>query len=92
MTKAEEAALKAYPNVLFPFTPLDLNAYRREAFINGYEAAEKGTIESVCKWFEEHFVDMSHYSDRGSFGRIETTDFDSMEDMFNNLKKAMEEK
>ena len=41
MTKAEEAALKAYPNVLFPFTPLDLNAYRREAFINGYEAAEK---------------------------------------------------
>lgn len=41
MTKAEEAALKAYPDVLFPFTPLDLNAYRRGAFINGYEAAEK---------------------------------------------------
>lgn len=39
--RAEEAALKAYPNVLFPFTPLDLNAYRRGAFINGYEAAEK---------------------------------------------------
>lgn len=41
MSKAEDAALRAYPNVLFPFTPLDLNAYRREAFINGYEAAEK---------------------------------------------------
>lgn len=40
-TKAQEAALKAYPNVLFPFTPLDLNAYRRGAFINGYELAEK---------------------------------------------------
>ena len=39
--RAEEAALKAYPNILFPFTSLDLNAYRREAFINGYETAEK---------------------------------------------------
>ncbi len=41
ISRAEEAALKAYPNVLFPFTPLDLNAYRRGAFINGYEQAEK---------------------------------------------------
>lgn len=41
MSKAEERALEAYPNVLFPFTPLDLNAYRREAFINGYEQAER---------------------------------------------------
>ena len=41
MSKAEERALKAYPNILFPFTPLDLNAYRRDAFIKGYETAEK---------------------------------------------------
>ena len=41
MSKAEERALEAYPNVLLPFTPLDLNAYRREAFINGYEQAER---------------------------------------------------
>ena len=45
MSKAEERALEAYPNMLFPFTPLDLNAYRRDAFINGYEQAEKDTIE-----------------------------------------------
>lgn len=54
MSKAEEAALKAYPNVLFPFTPLDLNAYRREAFINGYEAAEALTWEDVQ--LLDHFV------------------------------------
>lgn len=41
MSRAEEAAMKVYPNILFPFTPLDLNAYRRGAFINGYETAEK---------------------------------------------------
>lgn len=41
ISKAEELAMQAYPNMTFPFTPLDLNAYRREAFINGYEAAEK---------------------------------------------------
>lgn len=55
MSKAEEAALKAYPNVLFPFTPLDLNAYRREAFINGYGAAEKDlalTWEDMQKIYE----------------------------------------
>jgi hypothetical protein len=54
MSKAEEAALKAYPNVLFPFTPLDLNAYRREAFINGHETAEKETIERAIAWLKEN--------------------------------------
>ena len=41
ISKAEERAMQAYPNMTFPFTPLDLNAYRRGAFINGYEQAEK---------------------------------------------------
>ena len=41
ISKAEERAMKAYPDMTFPFTPLDLNAYRRGAFINGYEQAEK---------------------------------------------------
>ena len=54
MTRAEEAALKAYPDVQFPFTPLDLNAYRREAFINGYETAEKQTIERAIAWLKEN--------------------------------------
>lgn len=47
MTRAEEAALKAYPNILFLFTPLDLNAYRRGAFIQGYEQAEKDIYKEI---------------------------------------------
>lgn len=54
MSKAEERALEAYPNMLFPFTPLDLNAYRRDAFINGYEQAEKDTIERAIAWLKEN--------------------------------------
>lgn len=52
ISKAESRAMQAYPNMVFPFTPLDLNAYRREAFINGYEAAEKDlalTWEDIAK-------------------------------------------
>lgn len=41
ISKAEDAAMQAYPNMTFPFTPLDLNAYRRGAFIQGYQQAEK---------------------------------------------------
>ena len=54
MIKAEEAALKAYPDVQFPFTPLDLNAYRREAFINGYETAEK---DLALTWGDVQLID-----------------------------------
>jgi hypothetical protein len=42
INKAEERALEAYPDgIRFPFTPLDLNAYRRASYIQGYEQAEK---------------------------------------------------
>lgn len=47
MSKAEEAALKAYPKLsvasvcLDGTTPVDLNTGARKRFIEGYEAAEK---------------------------------------------------
>lgn len=47
MNKAEERAMEAYPDMTFPFTPLDLNAYRRRAFIQGYEAAEKDILAII---------------------------------------------
>lgn len=47
MTKAEERALEAYPNVYFNFTPLDLNAYRRAAFIDGFERAEQYIVAII---------------------------------------------
>lgn len=71
MTKAEQAALKAYPNILFPFTPLDLNAYRREAFIKGYEQAEKDlaltwedirTITEILEEVTEEVIPVEFYN------------------------------
>ena len=41
ISRAEEMAFEAFPNMTFAFTQLDLNAYRREAFIQGYKQAEQ---------------------------------------------------
>ena len=100
MTQAEERSLRAYPiredfyrkDGILRSEPLDLNLEKRGFYRQGYEQAEKDTIERVIDWLEEHFMDNSHHSGRGDFGRIDTFDFDSMEDMFNNLKKTMEDK
>ena len=59
--------------------------------MKGYEQAEKDTIERAIAWLEETFFDNSHHSGRGSYGQIETNDFDSMEEMIEKFKKAMEE-
>lgn len=87
MTRAEERALECYPSLTSSF-----DRSKRLVYRNGYHQAEKDTIERVIDWLEEHFTDNSHHSGRGDFGWIDTYDFDSMEDMFNNLKKAMEDK
>ena len=60
-------------------------------YVDGYEQAEKDMIERAIAWLEEHFYDNSHSSERGFYGEVVTHDFDSMEDMFDELKKAMEE-
>ena len=43
MSKAEEAAMKAYPEEIYEDDSWtdDLNKYQREGFIKGYEQAEK---------------------------------------------------
>ena len=79
--RAEEAALKAYP----------YDYPEREGYKKGYEQAEKDTIGRAVAWLEETFFDSSHHSGRGSYGQIETNDFDSMEEMIEKFKKAMEE-
>lgn len=62
----------------------------RKFYIRAYEQAEKDTIERAVAWLEETFFDNSHHSGRGSYGQIETNDFDSMEEMIEKFKKAME--
>lgn len=64
---------------------------QRELVMEGYEQAEKDIIERAIAWLEETFFDNSHHSGRGSYGQIETNDFDSMEEMIEKFKKAMEE-
>ena len=55
--RAEEAALKVYPEKWFrdiDGDSYDCNRYERCAYQEGYEQAEKDTIERVCKWIEEN--------------------------------------
>lgn len=64
--RAEEAARKAYPVEMVPLnyqdlidqfggkTEIDVNTYPRHLFQEGYELAEKDTIERAVKWLKEH--------------------------------------
>ena len=50
--KAEEKALKEYP---VDMTPLgDDNRAGREAYVKGYEQAEKDMIERACNYLYDH--------------------------------------
>ena len=64
--RAEEAALKAYPVEIVGYTvecrvgakpePQDWNEERRKCFQEGYEQAEKETIERVVKWMKKNWI------------------------------------
>ena len=80
--RAEEKALEAYPELLsgsiFGPLPVDLNKACREKYQEGYEQAEKDTIERTITWLKEHINDYI----------VKGRDIDFM---FDDLKKAMEE-
>lgn len=98
MTRAEEAALKAYPVDICGYTvecrvgakpqPQDWNEIRRTHFQEGYEQAEKDTIERVIEWVKSN----GHlYVNRVKEGDEYVGEF--MEEPFvESLRKAMEEK
>ena len=62
MSKAEERALEAYPvredfyrhDGVARSQTFDLNADKRYYYQQGYEQAEKDTIERAVKWIQEH--------------------------------------
>ena len=63
MTRAEKAALKAYPKEdgkiwtsAFGTFEFDKNAPERRAFQEGYEQAEKDTIERAIAWLKTNAV------------------------------------
>lgn len=59
--RAEEAALKAYPkevgkmySTAFGTFEFDRNAAERKGFQEGYEQAEKDTLERVILWLKDN--------------------------------------
>lgn len=87
LNRAERRAMEAYPNVLFPFTPLDLNAYRRGAFINGYEQAEK---DLALTWEDmktiEQIIATSDWYDFEINGKLWSQEF--YEEVLKRFKEA----
>jgi hypothetical protein len=100
--RAEKAALKAYPVKMTPLvyqdlidqfggkTEIDVNTYPRCLFQEGYEYAEKDTIERAVAWLKEnankYIVDIG--VGYGEYGRNVEIIVGGM--CWEDLKKAME--
>lgn len=84
--RAEAAALKAYPEKIIEHVEdpgfvvkRDLNRFDRNVYIQGYEQAEKDTIERAARWIMK--------SENQAKARFRITD-DEFIELF---RKAMEE-
>lgn len=83
MTRAEKAALKAYPKSDFNGVETRRKG-QRKCFIQGYEQAEKYTIERACKWLFSHLPILVDYynedihtnADRSEFIKLFRTQMD----------------
>ena len=90
MTRAEEAALRAYPNEMVT-TCARGNKFRagpllRRGFQEGYEQAEKDTIERIISYLGECDLERTILDfDSDGYANI---DFESLEKL---IHKAMEE-
>lgn len=87
--RVEEAALKAYPEKIIEHVEepgfvvkRDLNRFDRNVYIQGYEQAEKDTIERAVMWLEEHADEYN--GSESAFDHME-------EEMIIDFRKAMEE-
>lgn len=75
MTRAEEAASKAYGGV----------PQLRQAFLHGYEQSEKETIECACKWMFSHLPIIVDYYNENIHEQADRDDF------IRRFRKDMEE-
>ena len=86
--RAEDAALRAYPEKMGMFHEADihyeadLNKAARIKYIEGYNQAEKDTIEKAVMWLEKHADEYN--GSESSFDHME-------EEMITDFQKAMEE-
>jgi hypothetical protein len=92
MTRREEIAKQAEITV-FPWDePQEQNKFQ-DGFIEGAKWADKTMIEKVCKWLKSHIkFETVNYSDVWiSAVDILATDFNTIDEMEESLRKAMEE-
>lgn len=74
MARAGQAALKAYPKSYGIRELKGLSA--RPIFIQGYEQAEKDTIERACKWLFSHLpIIVDYYFDEGIHEPADRSEF-----------------
>ena len=90
--KAEDAALKAYPikgewvGNQYGEWDNDINRPKRNVFLQGYEQAEKDTIERIISYLGECDLERTILDfDSDGYANI---DFESLEKL---IRKAMEE-
>lgn len=81
MTRAEQAALKAYPEDWVagyfdnPDEVTDDNEEAREYFQQGYEQAEKETIERACEWLFSHLPILVDYYNEDIHEKADRSEF-----------------
>lgn len=73
MTRAEEAALNAYPDDRFVDT--EYSSMCREFYEEGYEQAEKDTIERACEWLFAHLPILIDYYDEDIYKKADRSEF-----------------
>ena len=75
MSKAEEKALKVYPILKGSgITTYSLNK-RNELLREGYEQAEKDTIERACEWLFSHLPILVDYYDEDIHTNADRSEF-----------------
>ena len=83
MKRAEQAALKAYPHkieehpkVMGGSITFDANNLPRGFYLEGYEQAEKDTIERARKWLFSHLpIIVDYYFDEGVHDPVDRSKF-----------------
>ena len=83
--RAEEAALKAYPDYLSMDGGYVTQRKKRHCFIKGYEQAEAETIERACDWLFAHLPILVDYYNEDIHENADRSEFIKL------FRKQMEE-
>lgn len=88
MTRAEQKANEAFPDIPLPHLGNDIVAkqgHLRGAYIHGYEQAEAETIEKACDWLFAHLPILVDYYNEDIYEQADRSEFIKL------FRKQMEE-